>query len=341
MARIVPGAKPQNQSVYIPHTTETAYINTSEFFFYSNNPEKVNTSNYADAGFWFNRSSVHGNGQVYVWHENDTGASLNATLLVYNPSDRAIRVSVSNYGLTSGAYNDCAAWEQYFDGLSTSIVVGNAGYGNLFHRSIPSGHPYGVVARVSITYDGSTEPAGAVFFDLGYRDKSDGAQYAAPAESLKTLRMRGLGEGFYVSAQFEPVSPTDSNGTGYKFAGGQGDSFNDLDCSYITDPSGETTGRLDGAFGQQFSFTLPVRNDTSYSQRFRIFFGSNGGPSFPFVNFQGQTSYYDGFPECIHHMYVDLLETEELSPGETESVNFFTVVTAGGNSPFVVGARTL
>lgn len=40
-------------------------------------------------------------------------------------------------------------------------------------------------------------------------------------------------------------------------------------------------------------------------------------------------------------MYVDLLETEELSPGETESVNFFTVVTAGGNSPFVVGARTL
>jgi len=95
---------------------------------------------------------------------------------------------------------------------------------------------------------------------------------------------------------FPVLSPTTSAGHACSI-GATSSSFSGAECSYITDPSGSTSGPLQGAFGQQLNITIPIKNVTGSARKFRIFIGSIGEGSYPFVNYAGGISYYTEFTQ--------------------------------------------
>ena len=64
-----------------PTTGGSVYLNPNEFFFYSNNQEKIQTKDLADSGKFLNRVSVGGTGQVYTWHANGCGRTIKSCIL--------------------------------------------------------------------------------------------------------------------------------------------------------------------------------------------------------------------------------------------------------------------
>lgn len=319
----------------------TASLNTSEFFFYSNSPETLLNSALADNGKFLNKVSVSGAGQIYTWHQNRTGATINNCILIHNPNPYAVKVSVTNYGLTNTSNTglpDAYAWESYYNGQSTSCTVPASGYGNLFLSSVPAGRNFAIVARVNITKSGTSTVASVTMYDLAYITNSGNATAFAAADPSTTLRARGKGAGFYATLNFPVVAPTVGTPKGYKFAATSG-FFSGAECSNIIDPSGSTSGPLEGGVGQQFFVTIPVKNTTGSARKFRIFIGSNGGYSYPFVNFLGETAKYTNGAE--DHNYFDVIETDMIANGATATIQFSTVVTALASTPYFVGVRAL
>lgn len=326
-----------------PTTGGSVYLNPNEFFFYSNNPEKIQTKDLADSGKFLNRVSVGGIGQVYTWHANGCGRTIKSCILIYNPNSYEVKVNVTHYGLTNTSNTglpDAAAWKSYYNGGSTSITVPANGYGNLFLRNIGSNYNFGVVARVNIVNSRTSAPATVTMFDLAYESKSDSATAFATAESMSTMRRRGKGVGFYATVNFPTISPTNTSGIGFKIATST-DFFSGNDCSYITDPSNEASGLLEGAYGQQFYVTMSICNTTGVTRKFRIFIGSNGGNCFPFVNLGDEIVCYTTCNRERKNFYTDVIETGSIAPGKTESVSFSSVVTAMAATPYVIGARTI
>lgn len=317
-------------------------LNKSEFLFYSNNPETLDSADLADNGKYLNMASVSGNGQVYIWHANKTGQTIKHCVLVYNPNSYAVRINVTNYGLTNtsntGA-SDAVAWEKYYNGQSTSLTVAAGGYGNLFLSSVPNNYNFGVVARLNIVKSGTSTAAGVTLYDLAYVSNSSGATGFATAESYAaTKRTRGKGAGYYTVITFPTVSPTNADGVGYTIAASN-DSFSGADCSVITDGSGQASGVLEGAYGQQYNITIPIKNTTGSACKFRIYIGSRGGYAFPFVNFAGGIAKYTSAISSMQ--YVDVIETDTIASGSTASINFSTVVTAMAATPYFIGVRTV
>lgn len=319
----------------------TASLNTSEFFFYSNSPETLDTSDMADSGKFLNRVDVTGNGQIYTWHHNNVGKTIKACILIYNFNSFPVKVSVTNYGVTNTSNTglpDVAAWQDYYKGKSTSITVAAGGYGNLFLTSIPNGNNYGFVARVSVTNSNTSAAATVTMFDLAYITDSSSASAFATADPASTKRRRGLGKGFYATLKFPTLSPTNTNGCGITIASDT-DFFSGADCSDIVDPSGAVSGYLAGAYGQQFSVTIPIKNTTGTARKFRIFIGSRGGNSFPFVSFGSGIASYTTAAAAF--TYRDVIETDTIANGASASVTFSTVVTALASTPYLIGARTI
>ena len=69
--RIIDANKNIVKFPYDKLSNEYCSINTNEFLFYSNNPEKVYNKDLADSGKFFCRETVKGNGQIYTWHRNE------------------------------------------------------------------------------------------------------------------------------------------------------------------------------------------------------------------------------------------------------------------------------
>lgn len=326
------------------------YINKNEYFFYSNNPEGLLSQHMADNGKYLNCVTVSGNGQIYTWHANQTGKTINNCILIYNPNSYAVQVKVTNYGLTDDSTQgkpDADAWEKYYNGQNTSVTVAAGGFANLFLRAIGSNHHFGIVARANIVRSGTNTAASVTLYDLAYFTNSGSANSFAEAEPLSKKRARGKGTGFYTTIQFPQLAPTNKAGVGCTIASKYvatipntyNDSFNGVDCSYITDPSVSTTGYLQGAFGQQFQITIPIKNTTGVARKFRIMIGSRGGIVFPFVNYNGGFAKYN---TPISKMeYVDVIETDTIPNNGTTTITFSTLVTAMSNAPYFIGVRTI
>lgn len=331
-------------------STSNVYLNKSEYLFYSNSPEMLDSTDMADNGKFLNRASVSGNGQIYTWHANGTGRTINSCILIYNPNAYAVTLKVTNYGLTNDSTQsqpDVIAWEKYYNGQSTSVTVAAGGYGNLFLRTIANGNHFGTVARVNIVKQGTATAAAVTLFDLAYFSNSGNAQSFATPDAATTKRTRGKGAGFYTTITLPTLSPTNTDGIGCSFgskkigtlANTYDDSFYGADCSVIEDPSGMTSGPLQGAYGQQFQMTIPIKNTTSIARKFRVFIGSRGGVAFPFVNFAGSYAKYTNRIE--NKYYVDVIETDTIASGSTELVTLSTVITAMSDAPFFIGVRTI
>jgi len=167
------------------------------------------------------------------------------------------------------------------------------------------------------------------------------------ADPISSKRARGKGAGFYTTIQFPQLAPTNTNGVGCTIASKYvatisntyNDSFNGVDCSYITDPSGSTTGYLQGAFGQQFQITIPIKNTTGTARKFRIMIGSRGGVAYPFVNFNGGVAKY--IKSISAMTYVDVIETDMIPNGNSAIITLSTVITSMANGPYFIGARTV
>ncbi len=341
--------KNQNDFVRTPSRVSggSASLNTSEFLFCSNSPEAVDSADIADSGCWLNRvEGLKGVGQIYIWHTNETNGSINKTILVYNPNTYPIKISITHSGLTDLAKPgpEGAAWANYHKGIAQSPVTVSAnGYGNLFPGAIANGHTYGILARINITKsDGSAiTGTGVTLWDLAYRTNSGGATQFAIADAISTRRARGKGAGFYTTIYAPTLSPTNTNGVGF-WIGANDDNFGGADCSMVTDyaPTNRvnTSGRFQGAYGQQLNIHLPIKNTFSTTKTFRIMIGTLANEGCPFAYFKGDSAYYNGLYPTNH--YVDVIEVS-IAGNQTTTVNFTTVIPSSTSTSYLVGARTV
>lgn len=339
MATLVTGSSAINRSPSWAAIGSSSVSFGGGYLFYSNSPETVYSSALADNGCWLNRASVTGEGQVYLWHNNSTGSQINSLLLIYNPNTYAIKVTSTNHG-TSNIYNgnDSSAWVSYFITSSISTTINAGSWGSMFAQTIPASNNFGVVARTNVTNNSSGAAASAVFYDIAYISNSSGATTFAAPNTGQRGHSTGSKSGFYNTLSFNTITPTDStNGIGYKI-GASSDTFSGNDLVYLTDDSGQTTGDLDGSYGQQLVIILPIHNGTSSARSFRIFIGSTGGLSYPLVNLNGSSASY---ASTNPYYYRDVIDTGTIAIGDTTTVTFFLVVPAIASTPYVIGARPL
>lgn len=327
--------------IFLPKGSSNTYRNTNEFFFYSNSPEEIDTNSLADNGKWLNKVDVSGNGQIYTWHVNGLSSAINSSILVYNPNSYSITISVTNYGTTLSpagvTISDSEAWENYINGQSKSLTIAAGGFGTLFLlQNIPSSSVYGVVARASIIKTGTSTASTATLYDIAYISNSGGATSCATYVSGKS---RGYGDGYFQTINFGTVEMNSSTEQkAYKIAASEG-VFSGSECSTITDPSRSyATEYLAGGYGQMFSISLPIKNNTSATRSFKVFIGSLGRFAFPFVYMENDIAKYEyisGFS------YVDIIQTDTIAPGATTTPKFTLVIPAVSSTPYVIGVRPI
>lgn len=319
------------------------------YLFYSQSPEKIDSTDLADAGKWLNRNTVTGAGLVYTWHNNDTGLKITNHILIYNPSTTdTIVVTSSNYGTSNATFTDSNAWKSYFTyGLTPKTVeVAPGGYGSLFSQSIENGKNFGIVARTNVTKKGTTSAASAVFYDIAYysASKSGNATAFATADPPSSLRQRGVGTGYYTTLNLPELAPAaNTDGIAFKFGSSSG-SFNGTDLPYLVDAAptseGNTTGNVRGGYGQQYNISLNIKNTTGVARSFRVYAGSNGGNAFPFVYMGGAiTSYPSYADQTPAFQYRDIIDTGVIQPNATVTVSFFYTVPAMSSAPNIIGVR--
>ena len=286
---------------------------------------------------------------------------ITSTILIYNPNDFDVKISASNYGLTNRPnwQSDIIAWEDYFSSRSPIEKTVHAnGYDNIFSQSIPAvgngGNVFGIVSRLSVS-DLNGKPASVVLFDLAYAVDSSSAIECAEAEDYDTtLRYRGLGKGFYETFNLPVLNIDETNDMwGFKF-GSLADSFNGKDLIQMTDSSQKLSpNRLSGNYGVQMSVNMSIKN-MGTAGNFAIFYGSNGGPCFPFVCYNGifgKPTYSVNYGQIGlrnnekpngGYSYADILDLGWIEPSdEPINISFFTALTAMGAAPLVLGVRRL
>lgn len=350
MANLIKNSTAESRTpIFLPKGSSNTYRNTNEFFFYSNNPETVLYSHTADQGKWLNKATVTGVGQVYTWHlnnvvQNYNNKTITAGILIYNPNSFAIEINVSNYGLTSlefsSIFSDSNAWKDYINGnsLPDKITIEKYGYSNLFMRNIPYDYVYGIIAKLTITNKETMAAASATLFDIAYISNSGGATSCAPNTDSKNKRRRGHGDGFFQTVEFEPIIfSSDTREKSYSIAGVEDTIFAGADCSYIIDDSGVVSGYLYGGYGQIFSVKLSIINNLSTAKNFKVFIGSHGGKTMPFVYMGSDLANYNTrFAEA--GQYTDVIETGLVAPNTKIDLEFSTVVPAASGAPLVIGA---
>lgn len=294
-------------------------------------------------------TTINGSGLVYIWHTNASGASFKHGLLIYNPNPFSIKVSSSNNGLTNGnGVSDRLAWGAYFTGnanLPTPITISPTSFGTIFQQTIPAGNNFGIVARTSVENASSLAAANAYFYDVAYLSTNIGATTWANLISGSSMR-RGVAPTYYNTMNLDTLSPTDTtNGVAYKICGSAAfpGIFGTADIPTVTDaaPAGNnSTGLLDGGYGQQYAISMKIKNTFGVAKTFRIYVGKSGGvgSGFPTINMAGVNLSYEW---CPPGYYFDMIDTGSVAAGATVTVNFFMVVPAVSETPVVIGARLL
>ncbi|EFM08925.1 hypothetical protein PaecuDRAFT_4390 [Paenibacillus curdlanolyticus YK9] len=324
------------------------------YCFYSDNPESVTNGpalgsfDLVDGGGkrWLNKATVNGAGLVYMWHTNGSGAPFKHALLIYNPNSFAISVSSSNNGLTqSNGGSDIAGWTQYFSGnnhLPTPIVIQPNAFGTIFQQTISAGYNFGIVARTNVVNNSTGAAANAIFYDVAYLNTNIGATDWA---TLKSPSMRrGVAPTYYNPMNLAEIAPVDTNGIAYRVCGSAANPgvFGTDDIPTVTDyaPTGNnSTGLLEGGFGQQYAVSMKIKNTFTVSKNFLIMIGktaASGGSGFPFVNMAGVSQSYAWVGPGY---YCDMIDTGPVAAGATITVNFFMVVPAVSSTPVIIGAR--
>lgn len=323
------------------------------FFFYSNSPEAVTSSALADNGYFLNKYTATGSGQVYSWHRNTSGNTLTAGLRIYNPNSFAIKVSSSNYGLTKNVYNDVAAWWNFWGGNSTSVVINANSWGNIFMQSsIPVGSStvagtWGYVARLSITNNATGTNASADLYDIAYKTSPAASltTWAAKDPGSTTKRRGYATSGYYwCTVTANTINMTSSSTPQVISFGASSSSMSNL-CGVevpTIDPSGQAGGRLEGNYGVQHHFTIPVKNTTSSAMKIRLFAGNQGAggsctAQIAFNGFGGQTGGCSNLWASIGQS-ADLIE-DTIPAGQTATYTLQLVIPAGTCAPYALGVR--
>ena len=319
--------------------------NTTEKFFYCNNPEQVVNDSLADNGSWLARELISGNGHLYTWHINKTGRSIHSNILLYNPGSSAVTITFSNIGLTNGAGSDRSAWISYYNNTS-----GNKTYTlnaqqflspDVLQSIVAAGNLFGKIARFSIS-------GGSLYiYDLAYATNSGGATAPAPKDE-SISRTRGLGNGFYETMN-ATLALTDTAATqSFSLGGGwaaqkiKDDSFSGNDLIPIVDssknfsPDKNASYDLYANFGVQMRINLTIDNQCKVGtngKRVRIFIGNAG---VPFCRYNKQ--FFAAKTDCLKNEYIDVLYNDAMPSGKT-TVTFDMVVPATSSAPVYVGAR--
>lgn len=325
-------------TIYEPTEKGGTVSSQGGFLFYSNNPEYVYSFALADKGCWLNRAEVSGSGQVYVWHNNAVGKTIQSVLCVSNPNKSTIVIKSNQCGLTNGYLSaDTAAWNSYLTsgqpGISIEVEPGQSV--ELFRQLVATGNNYGIIADLSIT-DAKGEPAKALLKDLAYDEKSNWVfKYAAPDGSS---RNRGVGESFQNIITFNPVKISDKNYCAYSI-GASNDSLKGQDLLKIKDSGSNNDGLLAGSYGQLITINLPIRNNYRRDQNFGIFIGSIGGNCYPFVKLKEKTSFVS-LPVKPFVAY-DMIQTGEIGFHATKTVSFSLVIPALSSTPLIIGVHPI
>jgi len=325
--------------------------NTTEKFFYSNNPEQVVAESLADNGSWLAREVINGNGHLYTWHINNTGKTIHSNILLYNPGSSDVTITFSNVGLTNGQNSDRNAWINYYNNQSgdktytlrsqqflspdilQSVVMNNKLFGKLARFSIKGGNLY--------------------IYDIAYVSDSGGAQKPAPRDN-SISRTRGLGQGFYETMNVT-LTLTDRAATQSFSLGGingaannKNDSFKGNDLIYITDSSTSPnlSHYLYGNYGVQMRINLTIDNQCKLGnngKKVRVFMGTwvsagNGGGFVPFCRYDKK--FYSAITgNAGAQTYVDVLYNDAMPTGKS-TVTFDMIVPAAiSTAPVIVGAR--
>lgn len=315
-------------------------ISQGGFLYYSNNPEQVTDGALADNGCWLNRAEVSGNGEVYVWHTNATGRTLNSELYVFNPSKYSdIIITTYHYALTNGlGTTDVTAWDSYLKSNqnSTQILVKPGQYVELFKQMVAPNNNFGVVAAINISDATFGNAAKAVFEDLVYDKNISATKYAELDDGI--TGGRGVGSSFQNILNFDPIKMTANNYSAY-FIAAQNDSFNGQDLVKITDFGNyKIASQLEGNYGQMMKIIIPIKNLYKDNQNFGIFIGSTGGNSYPFVRLQENS--FVSSPVKPFHVY-DMIQTGKMALGSMETVSFTLVIPALSSTPLVIGVRPI
>ena len=324
----------------ITPTTKAVSINSS-YLFYSNNPEYVSLSDCADRTRFLYRDTVTGAGQVYTWHNNNTGKALTTSLLIYNYNAFAVTVTASNYGLSNNVSNDAAAWKSYFDGNNISISVPAGGYNNLFKRTVSNGNNWGVVSRLSIKNCSTGAAAGAILFDLAYVDSSFAGNATTFAAAVRNNELkRGKGSGYFTNLYCTlPITATTGDGVRVNFGSKSDSSFSGNECVTLVDTSGASSGQLLGAFGQQMNITVTIKNQTGAARKFRIYLGCNAGGNPSPVYSYGGTNVSCG--STASGKYRDIIESDSIACNDSATLSFFSALPGGTNTPYSFGVRPI
>ena len=317
--------------------------NTSRNLFYCNSPERLETgyAQLADDGKYFAKETVTGIGRIYTWHENQTGKTITSDILAYNAGTKTVTITISNRGLTNGTtYSDVVAWKNFCAG-STAITytVAPKAYVSLatLKQVVTTGKCFGIIANFSIV-DSSGANASLVLCDYAYANAANQSNATALAveQSPGTNRRRGVGNGVYTYMYAPTLEVTNSNKKpGYKYGvlASAGSGFGGQDLRTI---SGSVSGPLVGDFGIQLNMQLTVKNSTGSTGNFKIALGSNGNHFYPIINKNGASYYRTS--DSGARKFSDVMVINNLSAGESVTVNFFTVIPAGCDAPVVVCA---
>lgn len=162
-------------------------------------------------------------------------------------------------------------------------------------------------------------------------------------DAYDDVRHRGLTTAGYVFTLTTPTIQVYDNSLGEMIVFGKSGegSFGNADMSTIA-------GKLvAGCYGQIMCFKMQIMNGTSVSRKMRVALASRGGPSHFLIGLTTDTSFTN--PHSVYtrpmysnpHTFHDVVETDSISPGSFQTVNFFTVVPSGSSAPYALSARTV
>lgn len=300
------------------------------FLIYSNSPEKVTSTELADDGKWLCREQVSGNGRIATWHTNGSGASFTNAILLYNPNNVAITVSISKLQQTTN-YNDAAKSLSYMEGIGTSKTFSNIpayGYQVLASMSISSGANFGMIMDVT-----NSSGKSIYIYDLAYTSNSGGATAGAIRQGTK---VRGKCSNNTTTIDLGTITYAGSPVGKRLFSNG------DTRCLTLTDSSSNPAVSLilNGNYGTVTTFKLKVVNSSGSTKQLRVGFGSAGTGLFYAAkmsyNNQDSAQYGDWIPQEEVRGAIDL---GSMTDGASKEFYFDFMVTSMASTPavFIVG----
>lgn len=319
--------------------------NNQKFFFYCNYPEKVVNSSRADGGYskYLASETVTGEGHVYSWHHNITGMTVKHAMLVVNDSlTNTLSVDVINQGTTSctlSVANDLSGWASYLSQkLSQTFTVLPGKFICLFEHTVNSDCCSGIIGHIKIT--GGSARLQDVFYSAAPTIVP--SSLAPKYDNYDDNRVRGLSTAGYVFTLTTPlINAYGNTHTEMAVIGKPSEgSFNDADMSTIAGK------RLIGCYGQIMNFKMQVGNNSGVAKKLRIGMASRGGVGYYLAGFTSDATFtnahtiYTKPTPSTPHEYVDIIETDTINPGYSQTINFFTVITGGSTAPYALSVRT-